>query len=66
MLGPSRLHPQISAKLAESYVASINTIDTPKAQMPFDLIEALCADNRKSFTKTCAKHPLPNGFAMND
>jgi hypothetical protein len=52
--------------LADSYVASINAIDTPKAQVPFDLIEALCADNRRSFTETQAKHPLPDGFAMND
>jgi hypothetical protein len=34
--------------------------------MPFDLIEALCADNRKSFAETRAKHPLPDGFTMND
>jgi hypothetical protein len=66
LLGLGWLHPRISAELADSYVASINAIDTPKAQVPFDLIEALCADNRRSFTETRAKHPLPDGFAMND
>ena len=66
LLGLGRLHPRISAELADSYVASINAIDTLETQVPFDLIKALCADNRRLFTETRAKHPLPNGFAMKD
>lgn len=66
LLGPARLHPRIRAELADSYVASINAIDTPTATVPFDLIEALCADNRKSFTETRTKQPLPEGFALTD
>ena len=34
--------------------------------MPFDLIEALYTDNRKSFAKIYTRHPLPEGYAIND
>lgn len=66
LLGPGRLDPRISAELAVSYVASINAMDIPSPQMPFDLIESLCADNRESFAGTRAKQPLPEGYSMND
>ena len=66
LLGPSRLDPRISTELAEIYVTTISMIDAPRAHMPFDLIEALCADNRKSFTEIRAKHLLPDGFTLKD
>ena len=66
LLGPACLHPYISAELAGSYIAAINTIDILKAPMPFYLIEAIYIDNRKSFAEIYTKHPLSEGYTIND
>ncbi|KFY97817.1 hypothetical protein V498_01844, partial [Pseudogymnoascus sp. VKM F-4517 (FW-2822)] len=66
LLGPARLNHRISAELADSYIALINALEAPASQMPFELIEALCANNRKTFTDTRAKTPLLEGFSLKD
>ncbi|KFY69635.1 hypothetical protein V496_00074 [Pseudogymnoascus sp. VKM F-4515 (FW-2607)] len=66
LLGLARLNHCISAELADSYIALINALEAPASQMPFELIEALCANNRKTFTNTRAKTPLLEGFSLKD
>jgi hypothetical protein len=66
LLSLSCLHPYINAKLAENYIASINALDVRNTQMPFNLIEALYVDNKRSFSKTYIKQPLPNRFTLSN
>ncbi|KFY93318.1 hypothetical protein V498_04478, partial [Pseudogymnoascus sp. VKM F-4517 (FW-2822)] len=62
----ARLNHRISAELADSYIALINALEAPASQMLFELIEALYANNRKTFTDTRAKTPLLEGFSLKD